>query len=55
MLLVRSSLWSSEERARAQPEDADGIDFPGEFRFVKFVCLKECTHGFGVLELANVL
>ena len=40
MLLVRSSLWNSEERARAQPEDADGIDFPGEFRFVRCVCLR---------------
>ena len=55
MLLVRSSLWNSEERVRAQPEDADGIDFPGEFRFVRCVCLRECTHGFRGLEFANVL
>ena len=55
MLLVRSSLWNTEEWARAQPEDADGIDFPGEFWFVRCVCLRECTHGFRVLEFANVL
>jgi len=36
-------------------EDADGIDFPGGYKFVRCVCLRECTYGFRVLEFANVL